>query len=44
MKLEDKNFEEEFIKWLNSKSKDELIEMLKKYESEIKKYETRNKI
>jgi len=31
MRFEDKNFEEEFMNWLNSKTKKELIEDLKKY-------------
>lgn len=31
MKFEDKNFKEEFIKWLKSKTQDEIIESLKKY-------------
>lgn len=31
MKLEDENFEEEFLNWLNSKSKEELINSLEKY-------------
>jgi len=44
MKLEDKNFEEEFMKWLNSKSETELVESLSKYKREENKYETRNKI
>ena len=31
MKFENENFEEEFLKWLNSKSKEELVKDLKKY-------------
>ena len=31
MKFEDENFEEEFEKWLKSKTKEELIEAMKKY-------------
>ncbi len=34
MRLEDKNFEKEFRDWLNSKTPEELIESLKKYEKE----------
>lgn len=34
MKLEDENFEEEFLNWLNNKSKKELIDSLKKYKKE----------
>ena len=31
MKFEDNNFEEEFLKWLNTKTQDEIIKSLKKY-------------
>lgn len=31
MKFEDENFEEEFLDWLNSKTKEELIDSFKKY-------------
>lgn len=31
MKFGDKNFKEEFIKWLKIKSQDEIIKSLKKY-------------
>ena len=31
MRIEDENFEEEFLKWLNTKTQDEIIEGLKKY-------------
>ena len=31
MKFEDENFEEEFLEWLNSKTKEELIDSFKKY-------------
>ena len=31
MKFGDKNFKEEFIKWLKIKSQDEIIKNLKKY-------------
>ena len=31
MKFEDENFEEEFLEWLNSKTKEELINSFKKY-------------
>lgn len=31
LKIEDENFEEEFLDWLNSKTKEELIESMKKY-------------
>ena len=31
MKFEDNNFEEEFLKWLNTKTQDEIIESFKKY-------------
>ena len=34
MKLEDKNFEEEFVKWLNNKTEKELVEGLEKYKLE----------
>lgn len=32
MRLEDKNFEKEFMTWLNSKTIEELVDSLKKYE------------
>ena len=31
MRFEDENFEEEFLKWLETKKQDEIIEDLKKY-------------
>ena len=31
MRFEDENFEEEFLKWLDTKTQDEIIEDLKKY-------------
>lgn len=31
MKFGDKNFKSEFIKWLKTKNKDEIIKSLKKY-------------
>ncbi len=31
MRFEDENFEEEFLKWLDSKTEEEIIESLKKY-------------
>ena len=31
MKFGDKNFKAEFIKWLKTKNKDEIIKSLKKY-------------
>lgn len=33
IRIEDENFEEEFEKWLNTKTEDELIESMKKYMS-----------
>lgn len=34
IRIEDDNFEEEFEKWLNTQTEDELIESMKKYMSE----------
>ena len=31
MRFEDENFDEEFLKWLDSKTEEEIIESLKKY-------------
>lgn len=31
MRFEDENFEEEFLKWLDSKTQNEIVEGLKKY-------------
>lgn len=38
MKFEDENFKEEFMKWLNSKTEEELVESFKKYAINIKEY------
>ena len=37
-KIEDENFEKEFMKWLNSKTEKELVETLKKYSINNEEY------
>lgn len=38
MKFGDENFKEEFMRWLNSKTEEELVESLKKYAININEY------
>lgn len=35
MKFEDENFKEEFMKWLNSKTEEEILQKLKELENKI---------
>lgn len=36
MKFEDENFKEEFMKWLNSKTEEEILQKLKELEEDKK--------
>ncbi len=38
MKFGDENFKEEFMRWLNSKTEEELVESFKKYAININEY------
>ena len=42
MRLEDKNFKQDFMEWLNSKTTKQLINSLKKYAKPKRKNDTKN--